>query len=310
MDAGVTISGKTQNDFNARTARWSACLGHPVVRLGITKLRNDHDAWSTSSPGRRRVMSFEYAMITLVFFAFCGGLIDAAVGGGGLVQVPALLHALPNYSLATVFGTNKLAVFAGNIFSIFSYVKRIKIVWKLMLPTVISAFVFAFLGAFSVSLVPKALMEYVVFFVLVMMAIYTFAKKDLGRFHSNTPCGVKEILLGIFFGGLIGFYDGVFGPGSGSLLLFTFVKYFGFDFLNASASAKLVNFGTFSAALLFFIPSGHVLWTIGGVVSVCNIAGSLTGAFLALRYGSGFIRIFFLLLLLFLIGRMGVSIFL
>lgn len=116
--------------------------------------------------------------------------------------------------------------------------------------------------------------------------------------------------MGIFFGGLIGFYDGVFGPGSGSLLLFTFVKYFGFDFLNASASAKLVNLGTFSAALLFFIPSGHVLWTIGGVVSICNIAGSLTGAFLALRYGSGFIRIFFLLLLLFLIGRMGVSIFL
>jgi uncharacterized protein len=128
--------------------------------------------------------------------------------------------------------------------------------------------------------------------------------------HSHIQCGKKEVLLGIFFGGLIGFYDGVFGPGSGSFLLFIFVKYFGFDFLNASASAKLVNLGTFSAALMFFIPSGNVLWTIGGVVGACNIAGSLTGVFLALRYGSGFIRIFFLILLLFLIGRMGVSIFL
>ncbi|MDR6711940.1 putative membrane protein YfcA [Pseudomonas hunanensis] len=254
-------------------------------------------------------MELESALLVLGFFAFCGGLIDAAVGGGGLVQVPALLHALPQYSMATVFGTNKLAVLAGNAFSIFSYVSRIRIVWKLMFPTMISAFLFAFLGAFSVSHVPKELMEYVVFAVLVLMAVYTFTKKDLGRVHSSLECGLKQIWLGVFFGGLIGFYDGVFGPGSGSFLLFVFVKVFGFDFLNASASAKLVNLGTFSAALLFFIPSGHVLWAIGGVVAVCNIAGSLTGAFLALRYGSGFIRIFFLILLVFLIGRMGITLF-
>jgi len=142
------------------------------------------------------------------------------------------------------------------------------------------------------------------------MAIYTFTKKDLGKTHANIQCGKKEVLLGILFGGLIGFYDGVFGPSSGSFLLFLFVKFFGFDFLNASASAKLVNLGTFSASLMFFIPSGNVLWMIGGVVAVCNIAGSLTGTFLALRYGSSFIRIFFLILLVFLIGRMGASIFL
>ncbi|WP_434626914.1 TSUP family transporter [Pseudomonas sp. Z1-29] len=255
-------------------------------------------------------MQIEYAMVALGFFAFCGGMIDAAVGGGGLVQVPALLHALPQHSLSTVFGTNKLAVLAGNISSIFSYVKRIKIVWKLMLPTMLSAFLFSFLGAFSVSLVPKAIMEYFVFFVLVVMAVYTFAKKDLGLVHSDAQCGSKEVLLGVFFGGIIGFYDGVFGPGSGSFLLFVFVKYFGYDFLNASASAKLVNLGTFSASLLFFIPSGHVLWVIGGLVAVCNMAGALTGTFLALRYGSGLIRILFLFLLVFLIGRMGLSIWL
>ncbi|MEG1081804.1 MAG: TSUP family transporter [Pseudomonas sp.] len=252
-------------------------------------------------------MDFEYTLITLGFFAFCGGLIDAAVGGGGLVQVQALLHALPQHSLATIFGTNKLAVLAGNLSSIFSYTKRIEIVSRLLLPTLFSAFVCALLGAFSVSLVPKSMMEPVVFVILIVMVIYTFIKKDLGRVHSNLKCGSKEILLGVVFGGLVGFYDGVFGLGSGSLLLFLFVKVFGFDFLNASASAKLVNLGTFSAALLFFIPSGHVLWAIGGVVALCNIAGSLAGVFLALRYGSGFIRVFFLILLLFLIGRMGLS---
>jgi len=253
-------------------------------------------------------MHIEYAMVALGAFAFCGGMIDAAVGGGGLVQVPALLHALPQHSLSTVFGTNKLAVLVGNISSIFSYVKKIKIVWTLMLPTMVSAFVFSFLGAFSVSLVPQKVMEYVVFFVLIAMAIYTFSKKNLGRVHSAAQCGYKEVLLGGFFGGLVGFYDGIFGPGSGSLLLFIFVKYFGYDFLNASASAKLVNLGTFSAALLFFIPSGHVLWVIGGLVAVCNMAGALTGTFLALRYGSDLIRILFLFLLMLLIGRMGLSI--
>ena len=255
-------------------------------------------------------MDFENILIVLGFFAFCGGLIDAAVGGGGLVQLPALIHALPQYSLATVFGTNKLAVLAGTLSSISTYIKRIKIVWILILPTMVSAFIFAFLGAMSVSFIPKELMKYIVFFLLILMAIYTFIKKDLGKVHTYIQCGKREVLLGVFFGALIGFYDGVFGPGSGSFLLFLFVRCFGFDFLNASASAKLVNLGTFSAALLFFIPSGHVLWSIGAIVAICNMAGSIFGAFLALRYGSGFIRVFFLILLVFLIGRMGISIFL
>ena len=255
-------------------------------------------------------MDVYITLIILGFFAFCGGLIDAAVGGGGLVQLPALIHALPQYSLATVFGTNKLAVLAGTLSSISTYIKRIKIVWILILPTMVSAFIFAFLGAMSVSFIPKELMKYIVFFLLILMAIYTFIKKDLGKVHTYIQCGKREILLGIFFGALIGFYDGVFGPGSGSFLLFLFVRCFGFDFLNASASAKLVNLGTFSAALLFFIPSGHVLWSIGAIVAICNMAGSIFGAFLALRYGSGFIRVFFLILLVFLIGRMGISIFL
>ncbi len=254
-------------------------------------------------------MDFEYYLITLGFFAFCGGLIDAAVGGGGLVQLPALLHALPQYSLTTVFGTNKLSVLAGNLSSIFTYLKKIKIIWKLMLPTMFSAFIFSFMGALSASLIPRRLMEYITLLILIAMAIYTFIKKDLGRLSSNIKIGNREILLGILFGGLIGFYDGVFGPGSGSLLLFVFVRFFGFDFLNASASAKLVNLGTFSAALMFFIPSGNVLWAIGGVVAACNITGSIAGVFLALRYGSGFIRIFFLILLVLLIARMGMSLY-
>lgn len=251
----------------------------------------------------------DITLILLGLFAFCGGLIDAAVGGGGLVQLPALIHALPQYSLATVFGTNKIAVLAGTFSSIFTYIKRVKIVWKLIFPTMISAFTFAFLGAMSVSLIPKELMRYIVFCLLTLIAIYTFIKKDLGKTHTELQYGKKEIGMGILFGGLIGFYDGIFGPGSGSFLISLFVRIFSFDFLNASASAKLVNLGTFTASLLFFIPAGHVLWKIGAFVGVCNVLGSLVGTILALRYGSGFIRIFFLVLLIFLIGRMGLELF-
>lgn len=176
-----------------------------------------------------------------------------------------------------------------------------------MLPMMISAFIFSFGGAFSASRVPKALMEYLVLVVLIVMAVYTFAKKDLGKTHHSTEDRKEDAALSVGFGAVIGFYDGVFGPGSGSILLFVFVKYFGFDFLNASASAKIINLGTFTAALIFFIPSGNVLWAVGGLVAVCNMAGSLSGAFLALRYGSNLVRVLFLVLLVFLIGRMAIT---
>lgn len=254
-------------------------------------------------------MQYETTLITLGFFAFCGGLVDAAVGGGGLVQIPALLHALPQYNIATVLGTNKLAVWAGTSASILKYVKQVNFVWQLLIPTMVSAFIFAFFGAMTVSYIPKQIMSYLVFVLLILMAIYTFIKKDLGITRRDIPYGKKQSLLGIFFGGLIGFYDGIFGAGSGSFLVFVFIKIFGFDFVNASASAKVVNLGTFSAALLFFIPTGNILWKIGLMVAVCNMIGSIVGAFLALKYGSQFIRIFFLMLLIFLIIRMGLTLF-
>ncbi|QOW45578.1 MULTISPECIES: TSUP family transporter [Acinetobacter] len=254
-------------------------------------------------------MEYQTLLMGLGFFAFCGGLIDAAVGGGGLVQLPALMHALPKHSLATVFGTNKMIAMAGTLSSALAYFKKVTINWKLILPTMVAAFIFSFFGAISVSLIPKELMRYIVFFLLIAIAIYTFAKKDLGQVHTVLQAGKREIALGILFGACIGFYDGIFGPGTGSFLLFLFVKVFAFDFLNASASAKLVNVATNAAAMFFFIPTGHVIWLAAVVLAVCNILGAITGTALAMKYGSGFIRIFFLILLVFLIGRMGYDLF-
>ena len=244
-------------------------------------------------------------MIALGLFSFCGGLIDAAVGGGGLILLPALIHALPECALATVFGTNKVAVWAAAATSIGSYFKKVKVVWGILLPTALSALVCAYFGAMSVASIPKESMQIIVFVLLIVMAIYTFHKKDLGLNHTKVEGSAKNIAKGVAFGGLIGFYDGLFGPGSGSFLIFLFIRGFGFDFLNASVSAKLVNLGAFTAALLFFIPSGNVLWQMASVIAVCNVLGAFSGVYLALRLGSRFIRVLFLTLLLFLISRMG-----
>lgn len=261
-------------------------------------------------PSKDLLVEIESILLSIGFFAFCAGLIDAAVGGGGLIQLPALMYALPKQSLATVFGTNKIIAMAGTMSSALSYFKRVNINWSLILPTMVAAFIFSFLGAMSVSFIPKDLMRLGVFFLLIIIAVYTFAKKDFGQIHRVLQTGKKEIALGILFGAVIGYYDGIFGPGTGSFLLFMFVKVFAFDFLNASASAKLVNVATNLSAMLFFIPNGNVLWLIAATLAVCNVLGSIAGTALAMRYGSGFIRIFFLILLVFLIGRMGYDLFL
>lgn len=254
-------------------------------------------------------MLLESINFSLIFFAFCAGLVDATVGGGGLILVPALLYAYPNSPIATIFGTNKVTALASATSSAFGFIKRVNIPWILILPTMLSAFIFAYLGAISVSVVPKVLMQYAVFVLLIVMAIYTFLKKDLGQMHRHIQFGSKEITLGIFFGAWIGFYDGVFGPGSGSFFLFLFIKVFAFDFIHAVASAKLLNISTFIAALIFFIPEGHVIWSASLYMILSAMLGAYVGTRLAFKYGSGFIRIFFLILLLFLIGRMGYQIF-
>lgn len=241
----------------------------------------------------------------LCLFAYFAGLIDAAVGGGGLIQIPALLNLVPGTAPATVFGTNKLSAAAGTLMATRSYVRRVRLHWELVLPAAGMAFVMAFAGAAVVAWLPKALLQPAVLALLVVMAIYTLWRKDFGRVHQPPAIGRREKALALLVGGAIGFYDGVFGPGTGSFLIFLFIRCFAFDFLHASAAAKVVNLATNIAALSYFIPNGHVLWWAALPMAAANIAGSLTGTRLALRHGSGLIRALFLLLVTVLIGRLA-----
>ncbi|HSS46754.1 MAG TPA: TSUP family transporter [Burkholderiales bacterium] len=242
--------------------------------------------------------------------AFVAGLLDAVVGGGGLVQIPALFSVMPNGAPATVFGTNKLSSIFGTGIAGLRYARAISMRWNAVLPAMATALVFAYIGAYSVAQIPSHVLRPLVPFMLIAVAVYIFVKKDFGAVHAPRHEGLREKILGLTLGGVIGFYDGFFGPGTGSFLMFLFIRFFGLDFLSASAAAKFVNVACNAAALAYFWPGGHVIWQLGLTMAVCNVLGSLIGSRLALRYGSQFVRRLFLLVVSAMILKLSYDLFL
>lgn len=244
-------------------------------------------------------------MALLAGMAFIAGLVDAVVGGGGLIQIPALFTVLPQAMPATIFGTNKLAAIFGTASAALRYARRIRVPWRAALPAAAAAFVFSYLGAMAVSLLPREVLRPLVLILLIAVALYTFARKDFGSIDHDRHHGSSDMLLAMLFGAVLGFYDGFFGPGTGSFLIFVFIRFFGLDFLRASSAAKIVNVATNAAALLYFGAHGQVLWTVAALMAVFNIAGAVFGAYLALRHGSGFVRKVFLAVATVLIVKFG-----
>lgn len=249
-------------------------------------------------------------VLSLLFFAFAAGAIDAAVGGGGLIQIPALMGALPHTATATIFGTNKLASICGTASAAYSYMRQVKLQWKLLAVIAVTACISSFGGAACVAMIPQQVLRPFVLFMLIVIALYTLMKKQFGQVHVQQELTRKMLIIAGIGGLLIGFYDGIFGPGTGSFFIFFFIKYLKVDFLHASALSKIGNFMTNFAALSFFVPTGHVMFTLGLMMAVTNVCGSLIGVKLALKYGSGFIRILFLILVSVLICRLAYQMFL
>jgi uncharacterized protein len=173
----------------------------------------------------------------------------------------------------------------------------------MLVPAAIGAFIFSFIGARLVSLLPMEVARPLVLVMLVAVGVYTLLQKNLGAVHGPRLYGAPEQLLGFCVGATLGFYDGFFGPGTGTFLIFIFVRLFGYDFLHASASAKVINWTTNFAALAYFVPTGHVLWLAAIVMGVCSVAGSVTGSHMALKHGTGFVRRLFLLVIAVMIAK-------
>ena len=247
-------------------------------------------------------------ILLLCVFAALAGFIDAVVGGGGLVQLPAIMILLPGVPIATLLGTTKLAAGAGTSMAVQRYARHVRIDWPLVAPAAITAFVFSFLGSRTVTLLNTNIVRPVVLGLLVVVAIYVFWVKDLGLIHQPKHALRKARWIGILIGATLGFYDGFFGPGTGSFLVFAFVGIFGFDFLAASASAKVINLATNAAAIIYFCSTGHVIYHIAVPMAVCNVAGAALGSRMAIAKGSRFVRIFFLVIVCALIAKLAQSI--
>ena len=238
------------------------------------------------------------------------GFVDAIVGGGGLVMVPALFAAFPAAPPATLLGTNKAASVWGTAMSTWQYSRRVQIRWAAMLPAATAGFAGSFAGAWAVTVISGEFLRKLLPVVLLGVLAYTLAKKELGRHHAPRFSGGAERAAACLIGAVIGFYDGFFGPGTGSFFVFLFVRLLGYDFLNASASAKLLNCATNIAAIALFAAKGHVWWHLAVTLAVANIVGSLLGTHLALKHGAGFVRGIFILVVGVLILKTGYDAFL
>ena len=253
---------------------------------------------------------FSWAFAALCALAFFAGFVDSVIGGGGLIQVPALLVMLPGAPVATIFGTNKIVSLAGTSVALAQIARKVEVPWRTVLPAALVAALFAFMGARAVTLIDPKLLKPFILLLLIGVAVYTFLRKDFGDLHAPrwTLSTQRWVAMGV--GTALGFYEGFFGPGTGSFLIFAFIGLLGFNFLTASASAKVINITTNMAATAWFAWSGNILYKLAAPMAVCNVAGAWVGAHLALTRGSAFLRVFFLLVMSALICRYAYDIFL
>ncbi|MCF6744484.1 sulfite exporter TauE/SafE family protein [Blastococcus sp. KM273128] len=243
-------------------------------------------------------------LLLLLVAALTAGWIDAVVGGGGLVQLPALL-LVPGISPVEALATNKLASIFGTTTSAITFQRRVRPDLRTALPMALVALAGSFAGASVAAALPAAVFKPVIVVALVAIAAFTLLRPSLGEVTALRHTGRRHHGVAAALGAGIGFYDGILGPGTGSFLVFAMVSLLGYDFLHASAKAKIVNVATNLGALLFFAPIGAVFWGLGLLMGAANMLGGYLGSRTATTRGSGFIRVVFLVVVTALIGRLG-----
>lgn len=236
----------------------------------------------------------DYILLALV--SLTAGFMDAVVGGGGLVMLPGLFAVLPQAAPVQLFGTNKTASVWGTGAAMLTYARRVRLPWGMLTPATVAAFLGALAGAWLVTRVSPELLRRALPIVLAAVLLYVLWRKQLGQQHEPRFQDKALQWRAVLLGSGLGLYDGFFGPGTGSFLIFLMVRWFGYDFLHASASAKVINVATNIAAIAVFSVQGEVLWRFAVVMALANISGGVLGSRLALRHGSGFVRGMFILI--------------
>lgn len=231
--------------------------------------------------------------VLLMLAGFGAGWVDAVVGGGGLIQLPALLVGLPAAAPVQILATNKLGSICGTSASSLTYYRRVRPDLRTAIPMALVAFCGSLGGAVAGSHIPRAAFNPLILLVLVGVGSYTLLRPKLGAETRLRFSGHRHVAAATVAGFVIGVYDGALGPGTGSFFAFALVGLVGYEFLQASAKARIANLATNLAALVVFVPQGAVLWRIGLLVGACNLVGGYAGARTAVARGSGFVRVVF-----------------
>lgn len=225
-------------------------------------------------------------------FGFLAAAVDAIAGGGGLISLPALLIVGVPPHLA--LGTNKFAASMASLNSSITFARSGKVHIPLVKWQIPFTLIGAFLGAWAVLGVSSAFLSKAVLILILLVGIYTMLHKTLGMYNNFKGLDSCNIAIGCLFSFALGFYDGFFGPGTGSFLIFSFIALYGFDFVVASANSKVLNFTSNFAALLIFAWYGKILLTYGIPMALFMILGSYVGTKLAIRRGAELVRPIFI----------------
>ena len=248
-------------------------------------------------------------VVLLCLAALIAGWIDAVVGGGGLVQLPALLLFLPGATPAQVLATNKLSSVFGTATAAYVYVRRVRPDLRTALPMAAIALLGSAGGAACAYLLPESVFRPLVLVLLVVVGAYTLRRPDLGEIQALRFAGRRHLAAALGAAAGIGFYDGIFGPGTGSFLVFALVALMGYSFVQASAKARIVNLATNVGALAVFVPQGAPVYGVGLAMAACNIVGGRLGAGAAISRGNAFVRVVFLVVVGVLVVRLAVDVF-
>lgn len=284
-----------------RKSNYAAVPGRVAMRLGSTITKNglvwnmawfdlDGIAW--------------WGLLLLILAAFGAGWIDAVIGGGGLIQLPALL-LIPGITPVQALATNKLASVFGTATSSITYARKVRPPIRSILPIAGVAFLAAIGGASFAAYLPASVIRPIIIVALCVVLAVTILKPSLGAVSKLKHSARHQVIAGLLIGLVIGTYDGVMGPGTGTFLVISLVAFIGLDFLEASAQAKIINFATNVGALLLFIPLGAVVWKTGLFLAAANALGAFLGARTALAKGTKFIRLLFVIVVAALIIKLG-----
>ncbi|MGX6512666.1 TSUP family transporter [Rhodococcus sp. SJ-2] len=243
----------------------------------------------------------------LLVAATAAGWVDAVVGGGGLILLPALFLVAPQLTPQAALATNKLTAIFGTGAAVLTFARRIRLQWKILAPAALVAAVCAAAGAAAVSLIDPDVFIPVVMVVLVSVAVFVTARPTLGTAPAHRPSVPRMVVVIVGAAAVIGFYDGILGPGTGTFFIVVFAAMLGSEFVTSAAMAKVLNFGSNLGALVLFALGGHVWWTLGLAMAVCNVAGSVLGSRTALRRGAGFVRVVLLVVVTVMVIRLGIQ---